>query len=653
MKLFRKRIKGNNKGLSLVELVCAIAIFSVAATAIGSAMVVSAQSYSRGTYELDVQEEAQTATNIVGNLIVDAVEATQVGNVVEIDGEGITYRITYDSTSGTLDYAEIDSAGNIANGVLAENVTSFSTSLTDDPDDFKADRNVKVELSIEKNGRTYEASYNTTARNGSANAVGAAESAQLLMDTTVVIEPGQTNLELPVTVVGSVTNKLFSVSKANASDPFSVTPGTNKVTLSAAITAEGTYVFTVQTNEKGDDNLPLDTKTVTVQIRRINTMGGTKTVTGTEGANTSSYVMNFSYTGTFLDKVYGRDYDTNYVDPKQFKFSYSMTGAEAGLDWDDYIDVSTKVEQTGAMPSVSFTLKRDLQNGAKIFVKCTSLHSVGTNKSGATYGPVIKTLEIVKSPFSNNGDITRGMDGDVKISVDATYMQQLRNDNSGCTINKIMEVYEANVDAAGNLTKASATPVFSYNSIDEGNDTHIRAIDSKRMVPNQAYIIVVRLEAVDAAGNVKWPTSSVDPAEYMHEYPLSPISVTYNSYGGHAGTAADPYQLTKGNVYDTVSFTAVGLDMSKSWRTALAWKVQKKVGDTWVDSSVDEIGIMNGTSNGQGTMKVKCSSEGHYRLLTWMDDITYRNYADTADVTGDFNFYDVNTGAGIVYIDFQ
>ena len=50
MKLFKKRIKGNNKGFSLVELVCAVAIFGVAATAIGSAMVVSAQSYSRGTY---------------------------------------------------------------------------------------------------------------------------------------------------------------------------------------------------------------------------------------------------------------------------------------------------------------------------------------------------------------------------------------------------------------------------------------------------------------------------------------------------------------------------------------------------------------------------------------------------------------------------
>ena len=55
--------------MSLVELVCAVAIFGVATTAIGSAMVVSAQSYSRGTYELDVQQEAQITTNLIGNLV--------------------------------------------------------------------------------------------------------------------------------------------------------------------------------------------------------------------------------------------------------------------------------------------------------------------------------------------------------------------------------------------------------------------------------------------------------------------------------------------------------------------------------------------------------------------------------------------------------
>ena len=173
------------------------------------------------------------------------------------------------------------------------------------------------------------------------------------------------------------------------------------------------------------------------------------------------------------------------------------------------------------------------------------------------------------------------------------------------------------------------------------------------MVPNKAYVIVVRLEAIDASGNVKWPDDSVDPGEYMREYPLSPISVTYDNYSGHSGSSSDPYEFTAGTMYDNVSFTAVGLDMSKGWRNALAWKVQKFDGTNWVDSSATEIGLMNGTSNGKGIMKVKFATTGHYRLLTWMDNITYRNYADNGDITGDYNFYDVDTGAGIVYIDVE
>lgn len=653
MKLFRKRIKGNNKGLSLVELVCAVAIFGVAATAIGSAMVVSAQSYSRGTYELDVQEEAQTATNIVGNLIFDAVEASQSGNEVTIKGEGITYTITYDSASQTLKYAESTGGPEPARGVLAENVTSFSTSLTPNPNDFKLDRNVTVDISIEKNGRTYEASYNTTARNGSADAVGAVESATIMVDPVVIIEPGQTNLEIPCTVYGSVVNKTFSITGLGGTGPLTANPGTNCVRLTATNDAEYSYSFIVETNEKKEDGItPLDSKTVVVQVRHIAGMSGTKTVTsGNEGAIGSTYKVNFTYTGnaTAYDKVYGRDYDTNYVDPRQFSFSY--VDASGNNIESEYIE--SKVEQTGAYPSVTFKLKKEMPMGTKIFVKCTAKHTNGTNKTGTVYGPISASVPINKSPFTGGGEITRGMDGDVKISVDATYMQNLRNTNTGCTINKIMEVYEASVDASGNFTKTSATPVFSYNSVDSGNDTHIRALDSKRMIPNQAYIIVVRLEAVDASGNVKWPTDDVDPTEYVREYPLSPIDVTYNAYGGHAGTSGDPYKFNAGSMYDNVTFKAIGLDMSKGWRNALAWKVQKFDGTNWVDTSATEIGLMNGTSNGNGTMKVKFSTTGHYRLMTWMDNITYRNYTDTADVTGDFIFYNTTTGAGIVYIDVE
>ncbi len=667
MKLFRKRNKGNNKGFSLVELVCAVAIFGVAATAIGSAMVVSAQSYSRGTYELDVQEEAQTATNIVGNLIFDAVGAKQVDNVVTIDGEGITYTITYDEAAQTLNYTEFDGT-NTANGVLAENVTAFDTGLSENSDDLKTNRNVKVEITIEKNGRTYEASYNTTARNGSANAVGVAESATINVDSTVVIEPNQPNLELPVTVLGSVANKTFTAYVASATDHISVNAEMDCVKITATAEAEGPYSIVIQTTATDDTGAPLDTKVVTVQVRRILGINSTKNVTvGSEGEVGSSYEIVFDAVGINLDKVYGRDYDTDYIDPRQFHFEFSMDGAESGKTAADYIDWdAVTYHQTGLKTIVKLSLENEMPMGSKIYVKCISLHSVGkdefgtkTNKSGVSYGEVSASEPIVKSPITSNGDITRGMDGNVQISIASSLMQQVRNNNPGCTVNKVIRVYEANVDEFGHFTKVDNTPEFYYNSVDAGNDTHVRAVDSKRMIPNQAYIISVSVEAVRADGTVAWPTPSVDPSEYLREFPLSPISITYNSFGGHSGTSSDPYKLTKGHPYNNTdncpTFNAIGLDMSKGWRDYLAWKVQKKEGGTWVDCTI-EIDEMGGTASGFGYLKVKFNETGHYRVLTWMDNAKYNSYtneSDTPDATGDFIFYNVDTGAGMFYVDVE
>lgn len=658
MKLFRKRIKGNNKGLSLVELVCAVAIFAVAATAIGSAMIVSAQSYSRGTYELDVQEEAQTATNIVGNLIVGAVEATENANVVEIKGEGVTYRITHDTSTGTLNYTEIDSAGVESNGVLAENVTVFDTNLTANPATFKADRNVEVRIEIEKNGRTYEAEYSTTARNGSADAVGAAESAQILVDSTIILEPGQTNCVLPVTVVGSVTNKTFTVAKSNSSDPFSIAAGTNKITLSAGTDAQGTYTFVIKTVETDDTtSLPLDTKTVTVQIRRILSMNGNKTFTGSEGSNGSSYVVTFGYSGTFLDKVYGKDYDTNYVDPRQFEITFSMTGAESGMSWNSYVDETTIVKQTGATPSVSFKLKREMPTGSKIHVTCKSLHANGTNKSGIPYANIYKTVDINKSLFNLNGDLNRGNDG-VQITMTPTHWQTLL-DTYGNDCRKYITAYEVTYDASGNITSRSEAK-YTELMIDSGSVTNIRGSESSRLIPNKDYILRMQFEFWRDGAKV-YPTTTTDTSLYMVEYPLNSVSFIYdervcvNASGANEtryGTASSPYRLKKGDSIQNITFMTYGLDMSKDWRNAVSWKVQKYEGGTWIDTTIAEIGLMGGQSNGKATMKIKSDYTGSYRLLTWMNNIKYRNYANTADVTGNFDFYNVDTGEGVLYIDF-
>ena len=69
MRLFRKRIlKLGNRGLSMVELICAIAIVSLLGTTVSSIMVVSANTYRRGAAETEVQQEAQLVANQISSL---------------------------------------------------------------------------------------------------------------------------------------------------------------------------------------------------------------------------------------------------------------------------------------------------------------------------------------------------------------------------------------------------------------------------------------------------------------------------------------------------------------------------------------------------------------------------------------------------------
>ena len=72
----------NNKGFSLVELVIAIAVLAIVMTQIGSLMINCSTLYKNGTYEAELQTEAQRVTQIIEELLVDAdvsVTSTSLG----------------------------------------------------------------------------------------------------------------------------------------------------------------------------------------------------------------------------------------------------------------------------------------------------------------------------------------------------------------------------------------------------------------------------------------------------------------------------------------------------------------------------------------------------------------------------------------------
>ena len=69
---WKGRRKLNNKGLTLMELICAIAILAIVTASIGSVMVVSARSYQRDSDEVSLQQEAQVTANQIADLVIDS-----------------------------------------------------------------------------------------------------------------------------------------------------------------------------------------------------------------------------------------------------------------------------------------------------------------------------------------------------------------------------------------------------------------------------------------------------------------------------------------------------------------------------------------------------------------------------------------------------
>lgn len=374
MKLFKK-LKKNNHGLTLVELICAVAILGLATTAIGSAMVISAQNYQRNTIEFDVQQEAQTTTNLIGNMIVDAKEASFSSNVLTVKGEGITYEVTYDSDTKKLNYKQKDKDNKITTGVLAENVESFTV----DDSAFKSSKNVKVDLQVMKNGKTYNATYNTTARNGEvSNFMEAGSFAKIEIEKNVILEPNQT-YEFPLYLKGIDVTKLkdqklqwdFSDGDSKLA---SYSGDNNKATITLKNTAAGAFTFTVAAVTT-DDTI-LTSETVVVKVRRVNNIDLLPVIDGTNATAGTKYELCAVCEGDNLLMDLGANYDKDYKKPNYVDFKAEITGQPAGKSISDYIGNIQGYENQNT-PQFTFTMMQDLPYGATITIKAISKHAEG------------------------------------------------------------------------------------------------------------------------------------------------------------------------------------------------------------------------------------------------------------------------------------
>lgn len=185
----KSRCKKNNQGITLVEVLVAVAVSTIVVGAIWQFLLVSTRTYSAQKDTTDLQVEVQQAMNQMQNVIIDtnravvySVDSGEIGSdfaapvdagekVLEVYSSDKAGKLIWNKEESNVVYEEtvvtdgrIDADG-WESALLAEDVTSFAADVSQ-----VEDNNVlKIKLNFEKKGKSYEATRNITLRNALIN----------------------------------------------------------------------------------------------------------------------------------------------------------------------------------------------------------------------------------------------------------------------------------------------------------------------------------------------------------------------------------------------------------------------------------------------------------------------------------------------------
>lgn len=406
----------DNQGLTLVELICAIAIFSIIVATVGGVLVFSSKTYQKGSAETAVQQEAQFAVNRIGDMIQDSVEVRYTegmdaqGNYARLvmDCGTRKYLVAWLGGSAQIMYGEagreIEDMNISASDLLAENISSFCADTTG----FDVSKTVRIDMTVDADGREYAMSYNMTARNDdvTTNPVTPIRTAAIIVESRLILEPGQ-SYSVPVSIIGSAYG--ITASSSDESQMQVTGIGNESVDISMELAAgqlSDIVYLTIATNEKGDDAItPLASATIEVQIRRVD--GLTVAVTlleGEEGKKDAKYKFTSSLTEytPYLAKNVVATWDNDYKNPYAVQWNYDtnfMLYGNSG-NFADYFEVVDKQEDINN-PYLILKLKKNLVAGSKLTVEGVSKHAAinGGNKCGTAYNTAVKSSVMLAGPL--------------------------------------------------------------------------------------------------------------------------------------------------------------------------------------------------------------------------------------------------------------
>ena len=415
MNLFKNFFK-NKKGLSLVELIATVAIMGIITAGISVAVVSASRNYSKGNSEVELQQDVQTVSNILANIIVDSKIARNTADesvaasmdvLYVLSSDGSAYQIMlsgdtlyYGKTSfnaGTRTFATLTVDKMVK---LADRVNTFTADTTT----YGSDYSVKfiVKLASSANNREMETTFSATSRNAGSTGsiVNVVDSATIITEVQAVIEPhNEIEINYDVLVSGLVTDTSIATPKCYSDAAMTtelpggvvtITPTevgsvkTLKIKASGSIADLSISKFYIKLETSASNgSIPYDTKKIEVFVRKINSVSllGANTVVGYDSSNTeveTKYQTGAVYEiSTVLDSYNGERFlgflsDMNYPDfysstgnPYTVRYKFAASG---GFSLEDvYVTVPGLYSNVKASTISSIDL--DSRDGVKISVK--------------------------------------------------------------------------------------------------------------------------------------------------------------------------------------------------------------------------------------------------------------------------------------------
>lgn len=368
MRLLRNRIKkSDNRGLTIVELICAVAIVSLLGTVISAIMVVSASTYRRGSSETEVQQEAQLVANQISDLIIDSTSTVKFeGDTLTIANGSYTSKVRFVESEEKLYYsdsAHMDGEDAIEE-LMAEGVKEFSVNA----DHFAKHGYVQLDMKLINGTSSYPAVFTITSRNAADPGASFNPNATIKVTTLIkkwLMEPNE--------------DKDFS-GLAVASNGGGITwTVLDSTTDTTKIDDDNTHfdgtTLRVGKNEKAKSLRVVAScggaeATINVLVRRAKEVKMTVVLSsGTNLKAGARYGLNAVVNGNAMNKINGAEYDTNY-NAKTRSVEYELiTNASA----------ASKVQLSGN----TVILLADLAGTDKVTIRAKALHAYGTAKDGS------------------------------------------------------------------------------------------------------------------------------------------------------------------------------------------------------------------------------------------------------------------------------